>query len=74
MIAWISSALIAGCSRRWQSPTTRDSRDVRRGDRSKDFIESGGRRLAWKTISNVAVKDGRLIVTPREGKPLKVRT
>ncbi len=41
---------------------------------SKTAIESDGRRLAWADVANVVVKDGRLVVTPRSGKPMKVRT
>jgi hypothetical protein len=41
---------------------------------SKEAIESGGRRLAWTEVANVSVKNGRLLATPKSGKPLKVRT
>ncbi len=41
---------------------------------SKEAIESGNRRLAWGQVANVVVKDGRLVATPRDGRPLKVRT
>jgi hypothetical protein len=40
---------------------------------SRNGIEAGGRRLAWGAVANVVVKDGRLIVTPREGAALKVK-
>jgi len=41
---------------------------------SKQAIHCGGREIAWGSVSNVAVKDGRLVVTPKDGtSPVKVR-
>lgn len=40
---------------------------------SKRHVRIDGRDVAWSETANVVVKDGKLVVTPRDGSPLKAR-
>ncbi|MEO7111883.1 MAG: DUF6585 family protein [Polyangiaceae bacterium] len=40
---------------------------------SKKIIERRGQRVDWSAVGNVVMKNGKLIVTPKSGKPFSVR-
>jgi hypothetical protein len=40
---------------------------------SRDAIVAKGHRVAWREVREVVVKDGRLIVTLKQGRSIKVR-
>lgn len=56
--------------KRWDAGETLTFGAVRA---SREEIEAHGRRIRWKDVRDAAVKDGRLILTPADGRPLKVR-
>jgi hypothetical protein len=62
--------LLPGAQKEWDAGTTLRFGAV---SASRDAIEAGGHRLAWSEVGNVVVKNGRLIVTPKQGRPIKVR-
>jgi hypothetical protein len=62
--------MLPDAQKEWDAGTTMKFGDV---SASRDAIEAGGQRLAWSAVSNVMVKNGRLIITPNHGRPIKVR-
>jgi hypothetical protein len=62
--------LLPDAQKEWDAGTTMKFGDV---SASREAIEAGGERLAWSAVGNVMVKNGRLIITPKHGKPIRVR-